>query len=59
MGLASVAPRRNTRDAIPAPVYRDLLRDRAIGQPNQVWWCADLTYMPMAHVFIYVVAIMG
>jgi putative transposase len=29
----------------------------AIDQPNQVW-CADITYIPMAKGFVYLVAVM-
>ena len=32
-------------------------RDLAIDRPNQVW-AADLTYVPMAHGFMYLVAIL-
>ena len=38
-------------------VYPYLLRDLAVDRPNQVW-CADLTYLPMARGFLYLVAIM-
>jgi putative transposase len=58
MGLRSVAPQPHT--SRPAPqhqVYAYLLRDRTIERANQVW-CADVTYLPMAHGFLYLVAIM-
>ena len=38
------------------PVYPYLLRNRKIERPNQVW-AADITYIPMAHGFAYLVAI--
>ncbi len=58
MGLRSVAPRPNTSRRAPGHrVYPYLLRDLAVRWPNQVW-CADLTYLPMAHGFLYLVAIM-
>jgi transposase InsO family protein len=38
-------------------VYPYLLRDVAITQPNQVW-PADITYIPMAGGFLYLVAVM-
>ena len=58
MGLRSVAPRPNTSRRAPGHrVYPYLLGDLAVCRPNQVW-CADLTYLPMAHGFFYLVAIM-
>jgi putative transposase len=58
MGLRSLAPGPNTSRRHPAhPVYPYLLRDLVIERPNQVW-CADVTYVPMAHGFVYLVAIM-
>lgn len=58
MGLRSVAPGPNTsRRHLAHPVYPYLLRDLVIERPNQVW-CADVTYVPMAHGFVYLVAIM-
>ena len=44
----------------PAPehkVYPYLLRGLVIGHANQVW-CADITYIPMARGFLYLVAVM-
>jgi putative transposase len=39
------------------PVYPYLLRGLSIDQPNQVW-ATDITYIPMARGFMYLVAIM-
>ena len=58
MDIASVAPQPNTSK--PAPehaVYPYLLRNVTVSRPNHVW-AADITYIPMAHGFIYLVAIM-
>ncbi len=58
MGLRAIY--RRPRTSPPAPghqVYPYLLRDVAITQPNQVW-TADITYIPMARGFLYLVAIM-
>ena len=38
-------------------MYPYLLRDLVIDRPNQVW-CADITYIPMAKGFVYLVAVM-
>jgi len=38
-------------------VYPYLLRGLTIERPNQVW-CADITYIPMAQGFLYLVAVM-
>ena len=38
-------------------VYPYLLRGLTVAAPNQVW-CADITYVPMTHGFMYLVAIM-
>lgn len=48
------------RTSIPAAghrIYPYLLRDLVIDRPNQVW-CTDLTYIPLARGFLYLVAIM-
>jgi putative transposase len=58
MGLAALYPRPRTTK--PAPGHRIcsyLLRELTIDRPNQVW-CADITYLPMARGFLYLVAVM-
>ena len=58
MGLAPILQRPRT--TVPHPEHRVfpyLLRDLAVERPNQVW-CADLTYIPMRRVFLYLVAVM-
>ena len=57
MGLESLAPKPNT--SAPAqehPVYPYLLRGVTVCQVNQVW-AADITYIPMARGFAYLVAL--
>jgi putative transposase len=51
---------RRPRTSIPArgaAIYPYLLSGLAIERPNQVW-ASDLTYLPMAHGFMYLVAIL-
>ncbi len=58
MGLEAIYRRPNTSK--PAPdhrIYPYLLKGVAINRVNQVW-CADITYIPMAQGFLYLVAIM-
>src|SRR5438093_8776770 len=38
-------------------IFPYLLRDVEINGPNQVW-CSDITYIPMQHGFMYLVAVM-
>ena len=58
MGLRAIY--RQPRTSQPTPerrVYPYLLRDLTITRANQVW-AADITYLPMARGFLYLVAIM-
>ena len=58
MGLEAIGPRpRTSRPASEHKVYPYLLRGLAIERVNQVW-CADLTCIPMARGFLYLVAVM-
>jgi putative transposase len=58
MGLESVAPKPNTsKPNEEHPVYPYLLRGLTINRPNQVW-AADITYIPLARGFAYLVAVM-
>ena len=56
MGLRAIY--RSPRTSQPAPahrVYPYLLRNAKITRPNQAW-AADITYLPMARGFLYLVA---
>jgi putative transposase len=58
MGLRAIY--RRPRTSKPAPgnkIYPYLLNGLKITRPNQVW-CADITYIPMARGFLYLVVIM-
>jgi len=58
MGIRSSAPQPRTTVRRKAhPVYPYLLRDVRIERVNQVW-SADITYIPMARGYLYLVAIM-
>jgi putative transposase len=51
---------RRPRTSIPArgaTIYPYLLENVVIERPNQVW-ASDLTYLPMAHGFLYLMAIL-
>ena len=59
MGIAALYPKANTsRPGKGHKIYPYLLKGLTIDRANQVW-AADLTYIPMAKGFVYVVAIMG
>ena len=58
MGLRAIY--RRPRTSQPAPehrVYPYLLRNARVTRPNQVW-AADITYLPMARGFLYLVVVM-
>ena len=58
MGLEAIYQKPNTSRKHPDhKVYPYLLRGLIIDRPNQVW-CADITYIPMAKGFVYLVAVM-
>jgi len=58
MGLVAIYQRPNTSTAAAAhKVYPYLLGGLAIERVNQVW-CSDVTYIPMAKGFLYLVVIM-
>jgi putative transposase len=57
MGISAIYRCRNTSRRHPRhPVFPYLLRGLAIERPNQVW-AADITYIPMARGFVYLVAV--
>src|ERR1700688_310465 len=57
MGIEALVPRPGTSKAAPGhKIYPYLLRGLAITEPNHVW-AADITYIPMARGFLYLVAI--
>jgi putative transposase len=58
MGIEAIYRRKRT--SVPAPghrIYPYLLRDVVIERANQVW-ASDITYLPMAQGFAYLVAIL-
>lgn len=58
MGLEAIYPKPKTSKPHPEHrIYPYLLRGLVIDRPNQVW-AADITYIPMARGFMYLVAIM-
>jgi len=58
MGLEAVYCRPRTSQPEPGHrVYPYLLRNLAVERPQQVW-CADITYLPLQHGFVYLVAVM-
>ena len=58
MGLEAICPkRRTTRAAAGHKIYPYLLRNVEITRPDQVW-SSDITYLPLRHGFLYLVAVM-
>ena len=57
MGIEALVPRPGTSKAAPGhKIYPYLLRGLAITEPNHVW-ASDITYIPMARGFLYLVTI--
>ena len=57
MGIVALVPCPGTSKPAPGhKIYPYLLRGLTIAEPNHVW-AADITYIPMAHGFLYLVAI--
>jgi putative transposase len=57
MGIEAIYRRKNTSRPHPEhQIYPYLLRRLLIDRPNQVW-ASDITYIPMARGFVYLVAI--
>jgi len=58
MGLETIYRKPRTSTANPEhKIYPYLLKGLDINKPNQVW-CSDLTYIPMARGFVYLVAVL-
>jgi putative transposase len=58
MGLEALYPRRSlSQPGEGHVIYPYLLRDLEVTGPDQVW-CSDITYVPMACGFMYLVAVM-
>jgi len=58
MGVEALYPKRSlSRPAAGHQIYPYLLKGLEISGPNQVW-CSDITYVPMAYGFLYLVAVM-
>ena len=57
MGIVAIYRRPNTSKPAPGhKIYPYLLRGLKVDRPNQVW-ATDLTYIPMARGFVYLVAV--
>jgi putative transposase len=58
MGIEAIYQKPNTSRKHPEnKIHPYLLRDLTIDRVNQVW-CSDITYIPMAKGFLYLVAVM-
>ena len=58
MGITAIAPKRRTSKPAPGhKIYPYLLRGLEICEAGHVW-CADVTYVPMARGFCYLVVVM-
>jgi putative transposase len=57
MGIEAIYRLRNTSKPSPGhKIYPYLLRNVKVERPNQVW-ATDITYIPMARGFVYLVAV--
>ena len=58
MGIEALYRRPNTSKPAPGhKIYPYLLRGLDVVRPNQVW-AMDITYVPMAHGFVYLAAVL-
>jgi putative transposase len=58
MGIEAIYPHRSlSQPGEGHEIYPYLLKDVEVNGPNQVW-CSDITYIPMQHGFMYLVAVM-
>jgi putative transposase len=58
MGIEAIYPkRRTTWPAAGHKIYPYLLRNVEVTRPDQVW-ASDITYVPLRHGFLYLVAVM-
>lgn len=58
MGIEAIYPRRHlSQPGEGHEIFPYLLDQLTINGPNQVW-CLDITYVPMAYGFMYLVAVM-
>jgi len=58
MGITAIYPQKRTSaPAAGHKIYPYLLRNMAITRPDQVW-ASDITYIPLKHGFLYLMAIM-
>ena len=57
MGIEAIYRKPNTSKPTPGhKIYPYLLRKMQVIRPNQVW-AMDITYIPMAHGFVYLAAV--
>ena len=58
MGIEAIYPkRRTTWPGAGHQIYPYLLRNVEVTRPDQVW-AGDITYVPLRHGFLYLVAVM-
>lgn len=58
MGIEALyRKKKGTKRNPEHPIHPYLLRNLVIDRPNQVW-CADLSYIPMRHGFLYLFAVL-